>query len=310
MLFQTSERLRIAHDARWTPGQHGKGTLGMGGMIHTWNVDPATLEPDHSAIDPWHDHAISIEPDGASTVYSTVPGTIQQVGAAFKAVHPEIDVTRQLHSGLDDWPAIPSVIPERWGKVGGESIWGEHIDEPEGGWDLWGGEPKADPLVGPCPYCQSTNTGSKIIDPAKSVDPYEREHAALKPDQYKPWISNSCKDCFATWSHPRPVAPDHLPEQFPRTMMDTEPGATTFPVEWNRQSAWTWEPPVDELPHGIAPMPEVIPLRAPPGEVKMCPSCGHTVRFTMHMCPLCGHDEEVWPMDKLADSMWDLSMIK
>lgn len=129
------------------------------------------------------------------------------------------------------------------------ALTGEPMDEPDGGWDAWGGKGEKDALTGDCPYCKSPNTGSRIINPANSPDPYTRENATKHPEAYKPWISNNCHDCFATWSGPTPQVPDALPE--PLTMMDTEPGTVTFPKHW---AAWDWrEEPEWEWPETVKP---------------------------------------------------------
>lgn len=134
------------------------------------------------------------------------------------------------------------------------ALTGEPMDEPDGGWDLWGGKGERDVLTGDCPYCKSPNTGSKIVNPLNSPDPYTRNQAKLKPELYKPWVTNNCHDCFATWSKPNPTVPDALPE--PLTMMDTEPGSMTFPKHW---AGWDWEAEPSEFAFPERPKFETTP---------------------------------------------------
>jgi hypothetical protein len=52
-------------------------------------------------------------------------------------------------------------------------------------------------------------------------------------------------------------------------------------------------------------MDDVIPFRSPKGEIKLCPNCGRTVRFSIGMCPLCGYDEDDWTYPEAAHTASD-----
>jgi RNA polymerase subunit RPABC4/transcription elongation factor Spt4 len=71
----------------------------------------------------------------------------------------------------------------------------------------------------------------------------------------------------------------------------------------HHEAAWTWP---EDNPHAFQVMDDVIPFRSPKGEIKLCPNCGRTVRFSIGMCPLCGYDEEDWQMpEQHIAAAWD-----
>jgi hypothetical protein len=73
-----------------------------------------------------------------------------------------------------------------------EGIWGDELDEPEGGWDQWGGEPTWG-LAEPCPFCHSKNTGLRETPIG---------------------LQGNCSDCLGSWK-PNLTVPNAPPAGHP-----------------------------------------------------------------------------------------------
>ena len=147
---------------------------------------------------------------------------------------------------------IPPVYAKR-GRVSVEHpLTGEPMDEPDGGWEAWGGEPEWNHALR-CPYCGSPNTGTKMTNFG---------HGEWK-------IAASCRDCFARWT-PEQDKPLHQTGEDDPTWQDFWRGARTAgPNSYYAQPEYI-QPRIDQkwqpgswgkglfIDHSDWPQPQVI----------------------------------------------------